>query len=93
MQSQDVCVEQCAQVRGADTGQANASAEAAERAQIELNHKGPTVHWGPRYCQHSCPIEGALKGKSYLKTEFTAYAHVPLVSNLSSPNKTCKVVK
>lgn len=89
----DLCAEQCAQVRGADRGQANASAEAAERAQIELNHKGPNVHWGPRYCQHSCPIQWALKGKSYLKTEFTAYSHFPLVRKLSSPNITCKVEK
>lgn len=44
-------------VQGADRGQAGASGEAAERAQIELDHKGPNMHWGPRYCQHSCPIQ------------------------------------
>lgn len=62
------------QVQGADRGQASASADAAERAQIELDHKGPNMHWGPRYCQHSCPIQWALKGKSYFKTEFTGYS-------------------
>lgn len=61
-------------VQGADWGQARASGEAAERAQIELDHKGPNMHWGPRYCQHSCPIQSALKGKSDFKTEFTCYS-------------------
>lgn len=61
-------------VQGADRGQASASGEAAERVQIELDHKGPNMHWGPRYCQHSCPIQWALKGKSYFKTEFTCYS-------------------
>lgn len=61
-------------VQGADRGQASASGEAAERAQIGLDHKGPNMHWGPRYCQHSCPIQRALKGKSYFKTEFTCYS-------------------
>lgn len=61
-------------VQGADRGQASASGEAAERAQIELDHKGPNMHWGPRYCQHSCPIQWALKGKSYFKTESTCYS-------------------
>ncbi len=61
-------------VQGADRGQASASGEAAERAQIELDHKGPNMHWGPRYCLHSCPIQWALKGKSYFKTEFTCYS-------------------
>lgn len=61
-------------VQGADRGQASASGEAAERVQIELDHKGPNMHWGPRYCLHSCPIQWALKGKSYFKTEFTCYS-------------------
>lgn len=81
------------EVQGTDRGQANASAEAAERAQIELDHKGPNVHRGPRYCQHSCPIQWALKGKSYLKTEFTGYSRFSFVSNLSSRNITCNVEK
>lgn len=57
-------------VQGSKRGHASASAEAAERAQIEPDHKGPNMHWGPRYCQHSCPIQWALKGKSDFKTEF-----------------------
>lgn len=43
--------------QGADRGQASASGEAVERAQIEFDHKGSNMQWSPRYCQHSCPIQ------------------------------------
>lgn len=33
--------------QGAERGNAGASGEPAERAQIELDHKGPNMHRGP----------------------------------------------
>lgn len=51
-QQVDFCIEQLQSWQGSRQG----SSGAAERAQIQLDHKGPNIHWGPRYCQHICPI-------------------------------------
>lgn len=51
-QQVDFCIEQPQSWQGSR----QRSSGAAERAQIQFDHKGPNIHWGPRYCQHIGPI-------------------------------------
>lgn len=51
-QQVDFCIEQLQSWQGSR----QRSSGAAERVQIQLDHKGPNIHWGLRYCQHIWPI-------------------------------------
>lgn len=49
--------------QGAERGNAGASGEAAERAQIELDHKGPNMHRGPLILSTQLSYSVCTKGK------------------------------
>lgn len=62
------------------------SASAAERAQIKLDHKGPNIHWGPRYCQQICPILFAFHSK--FRGYVLSFTDLVFVNSVQKRNKT-----